>query len=377
MSRRRAMGSRAQMHDLWRILEASTKAGSEPAALATVVNAKGSTYRRAGARMLITAEGEKIGALSGGCLEEEIAEHARDIMRGGRPRVLSFDTRITHGCHGFVEILVEPVGRTGSDILGFAARRMAAREFGLVASVFHTHGPDAPELGSYVVEPARECELPWAVKDDGLSVLAEGYSTHRSYEWGECFFDVIRPPIRLVIVGASHDVPPLAKLARMLGWTVSVVAHPAGPAPDSALRDIAQVEVMSPAALAETLRPDALTAVVVMTHHFGRDMAFLDFLLPMPLAYLGLLGPKKRREQMLMELAECRDSFDPMDLRKLHSPIGLDLGAECPEEIALSITAEIRAALSSRTGKPLRECKGPIHPQIGAPEQSGLRQMPA
>ncbi len=133
---------------------------------------------------------------------------------------------------------------------------------------------------------------------------------------------MIQPPIRLVIVG------PVARLGRGLGWDVSVVAHPGERSPAEGLAGVAEWHVASPAALAAQLRPDACTAVVLMTHHFGRDLAFLDALLPLPLAYLGLLGPRKRREQLLAELAETRASFDPGSLSTLHSPIGLDLGAE-------------------------------------------------
>lgn len=357
------------MHHLCRIHGFS----AEPAALASIVRTSGSTYRRTGARMVVAADGKVTGALSGGCLEEEVITSARAVIATGKPCLLRFDTRLTLGCDGRVEIFVEPV----SGLFSFIARRMVARETCLVTTVFEVIGDDAPPLGSSCLGTDDGNALPWGALEDGRAALAAGRSARHRYAWGECIFDVIHPPIRLVILGVGHDVVPLAKLSASLGWEVRVVAHPGERSPADGLLGVADLLVTSPARLADELRPDAFTAVVVMTHHFGRDLAFLDALLPLPLPYLGLLGPRKRREQMFAALAETSAAFEPAALGKLRSPVGLDLGAETPEEIALSIAAEIRATLSGRTGRPLRECKGPIHANPCAPSERVLQPMTA
>jgi len=294
-------------------------------------------------------------------LEETIAERGTEAIASGVPQKLAFDTRPLLGCDGMVEVLVERLSTSDldADLLGYVGRKMTARQPCLVATVFAT-GADSPPLGSYWREADLESSFPWEARQDVREALESGQSHVATYAWGECYFDIITPPIRLVIVGTGHDVPPLESLGRTLGWDVAVISHPAERQsdPSDALN---AVTIAGPADLAAQLRPDPYTAIVLMTHHFGRDFAYLDALLPLPIPYLGLLGPRKRREQMLVQLADIREGFDPGLLAKLHNPAGLDLGAETPEEIALSIVAEIRATIGGRTANPLRDCKGPIH----------------
>jgi xanthine/CO dehydrogenase XdhC/CoxF family maturation factor len=348
------------MHDLGRILSAAAQLETESAALATIVRTTGSTYRRPGARMLITTGGEMIGAVSGGCLEEQVAHVAQEVLATGEAVLLRFDTTLLFGCHGLVEILVERLDRAGVDILGAVARRWTARQPCVIAVVFAASDNVGPHLGSYFVSKETASSLPWEAQRDALAVLEGGRSAQHAYPWGECFFEIVQPAIRLVIVGGGYDVLPLARLGRSLGWDVQMVVHPAEAVPAAEDRRL----VASPADLAARLRPDPLTAVVLMEHHFGRDLAYLDALVSLPLPYLGLLGPRRRREQLLAALFESGHAPDAGALTKLRSPVGLDLGAETPEEIALSIAAEIRAALAQRSARPLRECRGPIHPPL-------------
>ena len=163
-----------------------------------------------------------------------------------------------------------------------------------------------------------------------------------------------------MILGAGDDARPLWAFARELGWEVLVVRHPQADA-SAAFAAAAELRVAAAEELQTFLQPDAQTAAVVMTHHFGRDLACLQALLPLRLPYLGLLGPRRRREQLLAEVANRHDAFDPDALRNLRSPAGLDLGSETPAEVALAITAEIRAVLAGRSGRPLRDLKRGIH----------------
>ncbi len=309
--------------------------------------------------MLVSAHGDSIGAVSGGCLERDVTEHAHAVITDGKPRLLTYDTRLTLGCHGVVEIFVECVPGPGGDVVGYLGRQLATRKPALLATVF---SGDLP-LGSYPhLAPScpPECE-------EGLSqVLRMGRSALRTLDAGrsEVFFGWIEPPIRLIVIGTGYDVIPLVRLTRELGWEVQVIGHPGDAGAFKGLLDVEEVIVSGPGELTAQLQPDGFTAAVLMTHHFGRDLAFLQALLPIGLPYLGLLGPRKRREQLLTALADNGFVPEPDMLAALRSPVGLDLGGETPEEIALSIVAEVRAVLSGREGMPLRDRKTGIHSDV-------------
>ncbi len=345
------------MSEILRLLDFADAHPSESLALATVVQTRGSTYRRPGARMLIAGSGETIGAVSGGCLERDVAEHARAVLADGQARLLAYDTRLTLGCNGVVEILVEKMAGANGEVLGALRKQMARREAGLLATAFS--GSRLP-LGSYAL---RAPCFPVEWEEGGAAILLAGRSAWRAFDDGqtEVFFGWVPPPIRLLVIGTGYDVVPLVRLAGELAWEVFIIGHPGDAGAYSGLPGVEEMSVSQPEELGARLRPDAFTAAVLMTHHFGRDLAFLHALLPLGLPYLGLLGPRKRREQLLIALAENGGALDSAALAALRSPVGLDLGGEAPEEIALSILAEVRAVLAGRAGAPLRESKVGIH----------------
>jgi xanthine/CO dehydrogenase XdhC/CoxF family maturation factor len=261
------------------------QSGSE-FALATLVRAEGSSYRRPGARMLICQDGTTVGSLSGGCLEEEIAGQARDVLKTGEPLLVSFDTRKRFGCHGKIEIYIE---RVSDKFLADLANDLDARRTHIVVTRF---GDD---------EFAQE----------------------------------IPPPLRLLIFGQGPDSAPIRRLSEALGWQ--------------------PIEIVD--AHAWSISPDDWTAAIVKSHNYGRDFAALRKLLPMHLPYVGLIGPRQRRDQLLNDLLDLGVTINA----GFFSPAGLDLGAETPEEIALAIVSEIQRVITKGSGFSLRERKVSIH----------------
>jgi xanthine/CO dehydrogenase XdhC/CoxF family maturation factor len=319
-------------------------------ALATIVATTGSTYRHAGARLLIPAEGEPIGNISGGCLEGDVARIGREVMGTGQPRLVSFDLTADDdavwgyglGCNGSFEIFVEA---TEGAVAAAQALRHAR---GLLRTVL-----TGPEAGTH----RFQADLP-------------GVSTPRLVEEDleRVLLEPILPPMHLILCGAGHDAIPLVRQAASLGWRVTVadvrrpfLTHDRFPEASGFLD-------ADPVAVADAYAPDARTSAVVMTHNYLRDIDYLRSLLGHGLAYLGVLGPRRRTDKMLAELAAAGVTPTAADREVLHAPAGLDLGAEGPDEVAWSIVAEMLAVHRGRMGGPLRERTAPIH---AVPEPTG------
>ena len=278
---------------------------AEPLALATLVSVQGSSFRRAGARMLIDKDGNFTGGVSAGCIEEEVIVCARQVLRSGEPQLLSFDTRRRFGCHGAIEILVEVVAKgLLQELREHAVQRQSCR----LETVYHGRARGT-RMATYEV--------------------TEG-----------AFVQTVEPALRLILIGDGCETRALRAHAVLLGWEVL----PMETAPEAA-------EVM-----------DDKTAVVLATHHYGRDCAALRDLLPLDLKYLGMVGSRRRREDLLFDVMQNGVPFNA----SLFAPAGLHLGADTPEEIALSIIAEIQCVFAAGSAQPLRNHQAPIHSQ--APE---------
>jgi xanthine dehydrogenase accessory factor len=325
--------------ELSRILEAieQHRATSRPMALATIVATTGSTYRHAGARLFIPAEGEPIGNISGGCLEDDVARIGREVMRSGEPRLASFDLTADEdavwgyglGCNGSFEVFVEPADGALAVADGLRHDR------GLLTTVIS--GPDA---GTHRFQAdAPGFDTPRVSEEDGARVLEEP----------------IQPPMRLIVCGAGHDAIPLVRQAAELGWRVTLADVRRGLLKAERFPGASDFCDADPEGAAAAMHPDARTAVVLMSHNYLRDIAYLGSFLGCQLAYLGVLGPRGRTKQMLGELGQ------PNALARLHAPAGLDIGAEGPEEVARAIVAEILAVTRGRTGGSLRDRGGSIH----------------
>jgi xanthine dehydrogenase accessory factor len=312
--------------------------------LATLTAVAGSSYRRPGARLLVTAQGQRIGSISGGCLEEDVLVRAQRVAATGQAELITYDTSSENdlvwgvglGCHGVVHVLLEPV-RPETPWVSALTANLTARRPTALSIVWQSSNPHIP-LGTRL---ATELPSPAA----GITVFQE----------------TITPPPALLIFGAGDDAQPLAQLAQPLGWPVTIADPRAAFATAARFPAAARILVAPAKDLVAHVAPEPGSLAIVMTHHYIHDVPVLRDLLPLELGYLGLLGPKKRADRILEDLA--RDGFAPTSaqLSRLHAPVGLDLGAETSAEVALSILAEIRATLAGRDARPLRERTGPIH----------------
>lgn len=363
--------------DLQDIVAAFEKIASlgKTAAIATLVKVKGSTYRRPGARVLMTSDGWLLGSISGGCLEGDIFEHAQRVMDSGKPTLVKYDTTESEdiiwglglGCQGIVHVLVE---RLTDDLelspIAFLAECLHRRQTGVLVTVFAVEGrseikmgdclllhPDGTVSGN-VADPVRS-----RIIDDAIAAAASTQSSVKTYQLpagsAEVFIEVVQPPVPLIIFGAGHDAIPVVRFAKELGWHVSVVDSRPAYATTARFPLADAVILAHPQAIHEHISVDKRTAAVVMTHNYLHDRELLQTLLPSPLSYLGVLGPKRRTEQLLQELGMAEQ------FSHLYAPVGLDIGADTPEAIALAILAEMQTVLTNRSGGSLRNRSGPIH----------------
>jgi len=334
--------------ELTQILDAieARAARGEEMALATIVATRGSTYRRAGARLLVPAEGEPIGNISGGCLEGDVARIGREVLSTGLPRTISFDLTADDdavwgyglGCNGSFELYVEPTA--GAVESARSLRAALSGEPTVLSTVIA-----GPRIG------AR-----WSGTDGAAAAALRDANPRVAEAGGErVFLEPMLPPPRLVVCSAGHDAIPLVRQAAELGWWVTVADVRRQLLTAERFPGAGEFVDADPQRAAEAVRPDSRTAVVLMSHNYLRDVAYLRSFLDAPLAYLGALGPRGRTEQMLAEIGR------PEAMERLHAPAGLDIGAEGPEEVARAIVAEILAVLRGRSGGPLRDRRGPIH----------------
>lgn len=349
----------------------------ERAALATIVSVEGSSYRRSGARMLITDKGETTGVLSAGSFERDVCERARKVMSTGRPALVKFDPTTDED---LVQVLIEPANTERvASLMQLFAECAESDNTGAIATVFRTHGNVAASLGTTAMlfpdgTVDGEFIIP-TIFDDLADTVSANSSTIKHYDTDEgqieVFMEVVQPRVRLVIFGAGFDALPIVAFAKNLGWHTSVVDTRARVASIEHFQEADAVWLCRPEDVSTQVMISERTAVVVMTHNYLHDLELLRQLLPLPLRYLGCLGPRRRTERLLSELSAI-DS----DLDRLHAPVGLDIGAETPEEIALSIVSEVKAVLSHRSGAQLRQRRGSIHdrlPDRGFAGQTGRK----
>jgi xanthine dehydrogenase accessory factor len=331
------------MRDLEQILQLWHTAASagETAILATVVKTQGSSYRLPGARMLLTKHGRHAGSISGGCLEVDLLQKAWWLTENG-PVVRRYDTTeegeisssgFGLGCNGVVHVLLERVDST-CQVLNLVKTVGASRHAAYIA---HVIAPAAH---------AGERLIASSPTDPGLP----SFSLDR-----EVFFETLAPAVRLLIFGAGDDAVPLVDLAKYLGWQVSVFD---GRSHYARREKFPLADLVSTWSKNEAVPDiDHWTAAVVMTHSYSQDLDVLRELASRPLRYLGVLGPYKRTGQLLADLG-LAESAVPLGL---HSPTGLDIGADGPHQVALAILAEIQATLNGRDGGGLRNRSGSIH----------------
>jgi xanthine dehydrogenase accessory factor len=353
---------------------ARARRSGDSCVLATVVRVEGSTYRRPGARALILPGGEIVGLIGGGCLENDLLLRAREVRAAGRPRVVVYDNTAADdilwglglGCNGKVEILLEPVDREHAGPLDFVARCRHQRRTGIMATVVRAGDP-ALLASRCMIDPDGTVmqSSDWDARFD-LMTHANALAGRRKpgiVDMGTqaILIEPINPPLRLLVIGAGPDAVPLVAIAAGLGWLVEVFDHRESFARHDRFPGAVSVSVVPIAEVARTAQADRLTAVVLMTHHFLNDRELLRGFVESNAGYLGVLGPKARLEQLLDSLQHDGFVASAEQLRRVRGPVGLDLGAETPEEIALSIAAEIQSCFAGYDGRPLTIKSGPIH----------------
>ena len=335
----------------------------EPVALATVIHTWGSSPRPAGAKMALTADGKLAGSVSGGCVEAAVFESGVEVIQTGRPQLLKFGVTdetawgVGLACGGQIEVFVRPL-----DPHFFAALQaeiLAQRPY-CVASI--VSGPLDLLGGELLIhENGVSGSLDERLKADlisrALQAVGQGRSQRLSFDWqGETlqvFVEVVKSPPTLVIVGGVHIAIALATLAKNLGYaTVVVDPRRAFGSPERFPHVDRLIQAWPQDAFAQ-LSLTSETAIAMLTHDPKIDDPALRIALRSPAFYVGALGSKKTQEKRRQRL--LAGGLQPEQLARLHAPIGLDIGGETPEEIALSIMAQIVATrhASESTGRPV------------------------
>jgi len=338
-----------------------------PLVLATVVRTEGPTYTKPGAPMLIAHSGEYAGLLSGGCLEGDLAEHGREVLQSGAARLVHYDTQgpedllfgLGSGCEGAMDILLQRLDAAGDwqPMARLASAWQARRSDGLLL-VAHSDNVALPAGCGVFLGDAETFGIIDAEAIATIAALAADFTTQEASRFlphvlpGVDLLQMIETPSpRVLILGAGPDAQPLAELCSFLGWSPTVIDHRPRYALPERFPGAECVFDGGPQALSSLLQAkstdsERYAAAVVMSHHFASDRNYLAALAESSIPYIGLLGPAMRRERLLLQL----DSHAARLGSRLHSPVGLDLGAVSPEEIALAIVAEIQATLAGREG---------------------------
>jgi xanthine/CO dehydrogenase XdhC/CoxF family maturation factor len=312
--------------------------------LATVVALDGSSYRQPGVRMLILENGIMVGAVSGGCVEKDVLQQSQSVFKTGISKIMTYDGRFRLGCEGILYILIEQFSPEEAFFAALEKELQQRSPFKIECYYSKTVG-EIEGIGSKVY---------FADKAYNLSV-----PTKSEKELSK-FSETLQPCFKLMIFGAEHDAVQLCKLAHYNGWEVTVVS---GPLESKSITDFPGATAffsVSPDAL-ELDSIDHETAIVVMSHNYANDLKYLIEIKDTKPAYIGLLGPKKRREKLLSQFIEyCPDVHESF-LENLYGPTGLNIGAETPQEIAISIVSEILSVVRNQTPVSLKEKWGKIH----------------
>ncbi len=338
---------------------------NEPLVLATVIRTGGSTYAKPGAQMLISSHGEYAGLLSGGCLEGDLAEHAREVARTGTARIVSYDLRsstdqlfgLGAGCEGAMDVILTRVSEAdGWQPIPYLANAWRNGYPARIALVVRSNEPNIEPGIAFIAEGELRQEFvdeePRLGEIHDTITRVSSTSIVRTPKLDvELFVTTYAPPPRLLMLGGGPDARPVAELADFLGWRVTVVDHRAAYLVQARFPASVKLVESRTTELAAAVKLADYSAAIVMSHHLQSDENYLRALAHSPVPYVGLLGPAARREKLLQDLGP-----DAEPLReRLRAPVGLDIGGRAPESIALSIVGEVHAFLNGRAGRPFTE----------------------
>jgi xanthine/CO dehydrogenase XdhC/CoxF family maturation factor len=346
-------------------------------ALATVVKVEGSSYRNAGARMLVTEDGRLTGAISGGCLEGDALRKALLAIHQQKNKLVTYDTGnedtsefgVQLGCNGIVHILFEYIDTNNpNNAAALLEQLQHSRQEAIVVTLFSTEHRSEQRGTVFLIK-----ENFIAPSHTDISMLADSIRLAKHQKQSflkatqiegvpmEALVEYIAPATHLVIAGAGNDAKPVVEAAAILGWKTTVADGRATHAVPQRFPKAAQVIVAAPNQVLEHIAIDPSTVFVLMTHNYNYDLALLKLLLETNTPYIGMLGPKTKLERMFADMEQAGMVIDELQRKRIYGPVGLHIGAETSEEIAISIVAEIKTVLSEKTGIPLKFLTTKIH----------------
>ena len=353
-------------------------AGGRSAAIATVVGTVGSAYRRPGAKLLVLDDGDTLGSVSAGCLEADVREVARTVIRTNRPMLRQYDTRdeddpvgsLGLGCRGVVDIFVQPATAGHFSSLAKPLATFMANDVPVAIVTLVSGGADvgrmmtvafpaathpAGRTGGSLGDPALDEQVVTRVREarDGRRAAVSVVSGHG------VFIELLRPPPHVVVCGAGSDAIPLVAYAADAGFRVTLLDHRPGLLDATRFPCASRCERAQPDDPTVVLPPPAQTLAIIKTHSLAHDSAWLRRFLALGVPYVGVLGPRARTERMLAELDA--DVTGPDSRDRVFGPVGLDLGADGPQQVAISIVAELLAVVSQRAPRHLWQRCAPIH----------------
>jgi xanthine/CO dehydrogenase XdhC/CoxF family maturation factor len=373
------------MKEIKAILKAYDRAveNKEQTALATVVKVDGSSYRQPGARMLVTENGELTGAVSGGCLEGDALKKAQMVIFQQKAMLVTYDTTdeddakfgVGLGCNGIIHILIEPILETvKNNPIELLKACLKNRAYKVLVTLFDGKNKRTGQPGTITLNQEEDLssnktfdDLSSNIREFVLKESKKVLATHISViipinDLGMfAFVESIAPAIKLNILGAGNDVIPLVKLATVMGWEITIADGRSELVNKNRFPEADELLSGKAEEIAGLLKQDKRTAVLLMTHNFNYDLSILKGLFPYKLPYLGVLGPKKKLKKLKEQLINSGVILGKKDEDVIFGPMGLDIGAESPEEIALSIIAEIKAVIAGSKVDHLKLKEGPIH----------------
>ena len=334
-------------------------------AMATVIGVKGSSYRRIGARMLMQDNGIWTGGISGGCIEGDALKKAHLAISGMKAIKVTYDTSkeneeqigVSLGCNGVIDVLVTPIDPNDKDNPVEQLRNcIASRVPKVLISVIETDDPQAKagEMYCYSIDQTENQALGHITEDSIRDVLKNEKSEIKSFSSSKVLLEFVPPPLQVIIMGGNYDVYHLLKIVNNLGWQNVVVANPRRL--DKKILDLAD-DITSDF---DEVKIDKFTAGILMSHDYNQDLKSLKKVLKTDLPFIGILGPATRKSDLLEELSHV---INTEDQDRIFGPVGLDIGASQPEEIAISIVSEILSVMRNRPGTSLKNKIGPIYPR--------------
>ena len=357
---------------------------NRPGALATVVKVKGSAYRRPGARMFVTDDGRYIGGISGGCLEGDALRKARRVMESGKPEIVTYDTMddeaamnmgIGLGCNGVIDILIEPIDAAMHGFFHEIGNLPNQKTPSCIATIIQSS--DTSSVGAkhifqngehhilYNTSVSLSQKIAAIIDLEGAHPKSHITTVKSDGESYEILFEWIQPSIHLYLFGGGFDINPIIHIAKMLDWKTTVANDCTALSAPARFPESDFVEKVDRSLIGDHFTFDERSAILLISHNYAFDLEVLKSFYPKKFSYLGILGPKKRFDKLRKDLISSGKNEEAF-FEQIFSPSGLNIGADTPDEIAVSIISEIQAAFKNKNGGFLKSLNTPIHKRHGS-----------